>query len=177
MNILLDMDGVLKDFVSAAIRANGYCFSHDDVNQWSLWEIAGATSLEFWANINGDEGFWSSMAEYDWWIELIEMVNAVDPNFSFCTTPSHCPSAASGKLSWLQSHFGPKFGNYVLTPQKHLLARPANLLIDDSDSNVKDFRAAGGNAILFPQPWNANRELVGDRLGYVRQELAKGGAA
>jgi hypothetical protein len=59
----------------------------------------------------------------------------------------------------------------MLGPNKTLLANPRVLLIDDADSNYTKFRAAGGEAVLFPQLWNANAGHTESKLTYLRQEL------
>ena len=63
------------------------------------------------------------------------------------------------------------FRRYALTPQKHLLAGPNRILIDDNDRNIEAFRAAGGIGILFPQPWNANHESQTNKTAYVQECL------
>ncbi|MFO0916509.1 MAG: hypothetical protein U0795_26370 [Pirellulales bacterium] len=65
---------------------------------------------------------------------------------------------------------GKRFSDFLLGSPMELLAGPRRVLIGDSDAKVAAFRAAGGEAILFPQPWNANR-AVKDRLGYVKAQL------
>jgi hypothetical protein len=47
-----------------------------------------------------------------------------------------------------------KFRDYVITPQKHLLANEGALLVDDHPTMINAFRAFGGQAMLFPQAWN-----------------------
>jgi 5'(3')-deoxyribonucleotidase len=44
----------------------------------------------------------------------------------------------------------------VFTSHKELLADDDSCLIDDDEKNIKAFREAGGNALLFPQPWNGH---------------------
>lgn len=171
LNILLDMDGVIVDFVSAAIEANGFRFRHDDVDRLNIQEIGGVSAIQFWQAIDDSYGFWESLELYPWAKNLIDLVKDFDRDWSFCTTPSNSPMSTKGKHEWLREYIGSDFKRFVFTPQKQLLARPTNLLIDDSDSNVERFLDAGGQAILFPQPWNKNRDLVNDRVGFVRDEI------
>ena len=69
------------------------------------------------------------------------------------------PSACAGKLLWLQEHVGVNCRDFVLTPQKHLLAAPGTVLIDDDLGNCQRFTEHGGAALAFPQHWNGR---VGD---------------
>ena len=67
---------------------------------------------------------------------------------------------------------GRRFRDFLVGPQKHLLARKGHLLIDDTDATVDAFHASGGSAILFPQVWNRNFG-VEDRMVYVGAELRR----
>jgi len=72
----------------------------------------------------------------------------------------------------LQDRFGDGFQDYILTREKHLLARKGAVLIDDSDANVDAFNRGGGRGILFPQVWNSKYRLAGqDPVEYVLNEV------
>jgi hypothetical protein len=60
-----------------------------------------------------------------------------------------------GKNSWIRIMFGPDI-KVSYTSEKHLLAGPGRLLIDDSPRNCERFAMFGGAALLFPRPWNAH---------------------
>ena len=62
--------------------------------------------------------------------------------------------------------------DFMIGTQKYLLAKPDVVLIDDQHKNIDLFREHGGQAILFPQPWNENYAIT-DRIGYVKSELEK----
>ena len=72
------------------------------------------------------------------------------------TTPVEDPESLAGKLEWIHKYF-PEWMHrqYLMGPQKHLLAGPGSLLIDDSEENVEKFRQHDGQAILVPRPWNS----------------------
>ena len=191
MHYLLDMDGVIANFVDAAIKAHGQYCEHDDITQWDIADLWGITDSRFWEVINPETSkpfsqnptlwnlhssrvgrcirFWSEIKPYEWMDTVIESISR--STWSICTSPSKSPYSTSGKVEWLQFHFGRDFRDFVITSQKHLLAGPSKCLIDDSDKNVELFREHGGQAILFPQPWNANRDKIGDRMGYLNGQL------
>ncbi len=60
---------------------------------------------------------------------------------------------------------------------KSLLAGPYRILVDDHDENVRMFRALGGQAVLWPQPWNAMHgpkwAEPKAKFSYVREELLR----
>jgi hypothetical protein len=59
----------------------------------------------------------------------------------------------------------------LIGPRKHFACRPTTLLVDDGDHNVREWRAAGGPAILVPRPWNTNHDLADDPMMYVHHRF------
>jgi len=174
-HVFVDLDGVLVDFASAACRLHGRPdlpegdFAAWPRGEWRMSKVLGVTDGEFWAAIDGlGEPYWRDLAPYPWVRDLLALLPCP---FTIATSPSNLPQCAAGKVVWMRRHLGRGFRDFLIGPQKHLLARPDTLLIDDNDKKVREFREAGGLAILFPQPWNANHARTGDRLGYVAREL------
>ena len=177
LQILLDMDGVLVNFVKAASAAHGRPYEPEKITQFSMAELWGLSVPEFWKPLVGQQ-FWADMEPYPWASELLAALREIAP-VTICTAPSidyHCCGA---KREWLHQHFGIKSSDVVLANKKWLLAAPNHLLIDDSDRKVKQFKNAGGRAIIFPQPWNECAELSGAHAWRLVVEQAKvfGGAA
>jgi 5'(3')-deoxyribonucleotidase len=175
--ILCDLDGVIVDFVGGSCALHGR--SPDEINwdadAWSYWNRLNISSEDFWGAIDRKgPAFWAGLECYPWAAELvIECNRAVgSENVYACTSPSSDPSSAAGKVQWMKYRtvsFKPR--NYIITPHKHLLANEHTLLIDDSDANVQAFMAAGGLAVLVPQPWNTNAMHIEDRLGYIKASI------
>lgn len=180
---LLDMDGVIADFVTRSLDVARIPLIHDQVTEWAYFE-KHMDQNEFWTRIELDNDFWVSLKRYDWAWDLGNELQSIAP-VVFCSTPSRDARAAQQKIQWLRDHgfMGPNESRYFLVGHapskdghkfgKNMLAHPETVLIDDSDANVRDFIADGGQAILFPQPWNVNRDKVADRLGYVQSEIAR----
>lgn len=171
--IYLDIDGVCNSIFAAWLRANG-CKIESDAD----WPIRGSGSVvrachlllsrqgvseadmpdcdTFWSNC-GYEVFADAPPSAECFGLLrysVELVGVQD--VFFCTKPSRNPQSAAGKLEWIRRNAPPQMQQqYHLTAHKYDLARPTRLLIDDSQDNVDEFRAAGGRAILWPRPWNA----------------------
>jgi 5'(3')-deoxyribonucleotidase len=164
---LLDIDGVLADFVTDALRVHGK--DGHAVTHWNFYEDFGMTLADFWPAIDAEgEAFWLNLKPYPWFDNLISIVSEY-ASFSLSTTPSPCSSCHSGKHLWIQKHFGGRFANYMMGADKHLMAKPGVVLIDDNEENVGKFIAHGGVAILFPQPWNRHRGI--DPIQHVTDSL------
>ena len=175
-HVFLDMDGVLTDFIGAALRAHGRSefLEHWPPGERDAPKALGISRRQFWSAIDAQgSDFWAELDPYPWVGELLQRVEAVAP-FSVLTAPSLSPSSLKGKVRWMYEHFpgskGRRFRDFLIGPQKHLLARPGHLLIDDTGATVDAFRANGGQAILFPQAWNSNH-AVDDRMAYVASAL------
>lgn len=166
-HILVDIDGVLADFVADALRVHGR--EGHSVTHWNFFEDFPMTLSDFWRGIDGEgEDFWLNLKAYDWMDSLLSIVGEYG-DFTLATTPSLSHHCCSGKRLWIQKHFGQRFTKYMIGGQKHLMAKPGVVLIDDNDDNVKKFADCGGAAILFPQPWNANRGM--EPISHVTHSL------
>ncbi len=174
-HILLDMDGVIADFMGAILELHG---QRELADKWPDGEadyagVLGMTKDEFWKPVDGLGGrFWAGFPPYPWLNELLALLRETAP-FTISTSPSRSAACASAKVEWLREHFQePLYMDFMIGTQKYLLAKPDVVLIDDQHKNIDKFREHGGQAILFPQPWNSNFAIT-DRIGYVRSELEK----
>jgi 5'(3')-deoxyribonucleotidase len=170
------MDGVLTDFVSAALRLHG---RPGALHDWPRGErdipkMLNLTRTQYWKLIDAQGAdFWASLEPFSWFGELVALAREFAP-VTVLTSPSLAPSCLEGKVRWLYAHFpkekGRHFSDFLIGNQKHLLAQPGRVLVDDAEANVEAFRSAGGQAILFPQVWNENYAIE-DRLKYVKTDL------
>jgi hypothetical protein len=177
--IFLDLDGVLADWATAAIRAH----NRDPKLVLELWpagvyemaDVIGISGNALWRPIDaaGAE-FWAELEPLPWMFDLFKACTTIAPT-TILTSPSKHVSCPGGKTAWLQRHFGSSFRNYLIGPDKAACARRGAVLIDDRDDGCKAFEAAGGHAVVFPQPWNTEHAVVPwtDRVGPVGYVLAK----
>lgn len=174
--ILLDLDGVVADFHKEAFKRRGKNFYEMeregyDFSNWNIWADLGLTESDFygWLEQEG-ANFWASLEFTPYGLELYNFCKARAKTY-FVTAPTLDSDSAKGKVQWIRRHFGRFFNMYVITPHKHLLAKPNTILIDDSDTNIKKFSAAGGKTILFPRQWNENRDNYSIALQYTQMLL------
>jgi hypothetical protein len=179
------MDGVIADFFGAALALWDFPPEQYPVNEWEIADVLGISVTEFWDRINATPDFWLGIKPFPWMKMLLDGIEATGIDWTIATSPSRDPGCLSQKVHWLRLHLGKKFTGYMVGSRKFLMANPRNLLIDDNDANVDNFRAHGGKAILFPALWNsrhAEREhaaattiselwyMIGS--GYEPEELA-----
>ena len=150
--VLLDSDGVLSDFVSAAIKAHGHDATHESVTSWNFYEGWGLNDEQFWSKCKGKE-FWQSIEPYPWATEFYSRLAKMFDVY-ICTAPAEDDECFAGKLDWYKRVLGVGMNRVVFARNKWLLANPLRLLIDDSPKNVSEFQNNSGMSIGFKQPWN-----------------------
>lgn len=171
---LLDMDGVLCDFVGHACALHG---RPELVGAWpagayDMHTVLGVSSGAFWRKISATPDFWRTIPPYPWYLDLFALVREYGYMPVIATAPSLDPRTAAGKVAWIQEKLGTDFRNYFIGAKKHMLAAPGRVLIDDSEHQIDAFEElCPGGAITFPRPWNQMHALSADPLAYVRERL------
>jgi hypothetical protein len=147
--IFLDMDGVLVDFDEQFKELTG---------QYPKDYEATHTIEEFWDEIdNAGVGFWRGMK----WMPGGEALYNRTSQFDhvLLSSPSRSEVSKIGKHLWRRD----KTPNTKLILSRSYLkknyAAPNHILIDDRESNIKQWRDAGGIGILYKSAEQVNKEL------------------
>lgn len=175
--VFIDLDGVLVDFMPAALRASGYGRFFErrpDIRGEDAWRVdellPGCSKQEFWSRLDSAE-FWRDLEILPHAHQIVEAARAVGRTV-FLTSPNHNTGCCEGKLQWIRHHFPELQDSFVLTRQKELLAGPGRYLIEDHDPYLARFREHGGDGFLVPALWNSRwREAEQNSNWFV--ELAR----
>lgn len=170
-HILLDMDGVIADFLSATLKLFDFPIDRYPANEWDIEKVLGISVSDMWGTIDRNPSFWRDLKPYPWKDALIGFLNDLEIPWSICTSPARNPQCAAQKVEWMREHISPNFTDYQIGKAKYLLANPRHLLIDDSNANCATFIAHGGEAVLFPQRWN-DLHHVADGFAFVTRAVA-----
>jgi hypothetical protein len=153
--LYVDMDGVLVDFMKGA-------------EQYFHVSITTIAPKDFTALWEGPKGWRQLMKDWPtFWMDLdvnagfSQLWKIVRPHHPAILTaiPTGWPSSAVGKRIWCTRHLQ-NWGHHpdeefhaVDRPQKRQFARQAdgtpNLLIDDFDKNIAEWKSAGGLGLLY----------------------------
>jgi hypothetical protein len=178
--ILIDLDDVLNHFTMHALRMLG-CFAREHEFPVEVgYNIAAAynhltggsvSAFDFWHRLPLE--VWDDMPRRDevkWLLPLCEKLVGRE-NVIICTASLGHPGHYSGKMRWIYKNLPNWTHRQVsITSMKHAYARPGCLLIDDSQANIKKFRATrDGQAILVPRPWNRLNHY--NAKGFVKMAL------
>jgi 5'(3')-deoxyribonucleotidase len=165
MRMLVDMDGVLDDFVKEVLarwnELNGTAFTHDQIDMWHMEEVLGEDRYGISASVYIDrwmcepdffeflEPIPGAVAGFNRLMELGEVVVAS----TISTAAEHC---YDGKRAWLRRYLPHwPIKNFIALHRKELL--DADCLIDDGTHNIQAWLDAGKqNAILYDAPYNRN---------------------
>jgi 5'(3')-deoxyribonucleotidase len=175
MIVLMDMDGVLVDFVGGICRAHGREWPYHDrknLGEYDTAKVIGMAPEKFWRPCNRQE-FWEQL---EWTEDGTEILDAAEKllgpeNVYLLTSPTISAGAYAGKFAWVEQNLPHYKRRLLMGACKHLCALEGTVLVDDSDKNVEDFRRAGGEAILVPRPWNANYECSTFAAQWVKGSL------
>lgn len=157
MEILMDMDGVLVDFLTPALALHKVKNPYENPlhkGNWNTHEILGMTMEEFLAPMS--ISFWANL---DWTHDGRSILKQFEGREICLLSNAITPTAMVGKLKWIEKHL-PEFRNkYLFGPAKHFAGSPKRMLVDDSDRNIKEYKAKGFPAILVPRPWNSLHKI------------------
>lgn len=161
MKLLLDMDGVVVDFVTGYFSMIGKKY-----DRWKpgVWDIQEATGHEMDENLLTTE-FWANLP---WMQDGPIILKTLEREFgseNICILSSchvrRVGDACAGKIKWILKHMNSYHERYLFGPNKSFCSHRDSVLVDDRDENVNKFRAEGGRAILIPRIWNSAHPRVG----------------
>jgi len=180
--IYLDMDGVLVNFTLSAMKLyvdNQAVIAHM-METWPngkrVHDIVGVHKDMFWRKVN-EKGvmFWSSMIQYPWCSQLVTLAQRF-ARVVILSSPARGGESAMGKIQWIEKNLNELSREFILTPKKHKcrLAKPGDVLIDDTAETCSSWTNHGGDAILFPRPWNNHPDWCNPMQAVIRQLGALG---
>ncbi len=163
--VLLDVDGVLGDLPSCAIRwINGHSplsnVTLDMVHEHDILKCLGLDALqERFDRWCIDTELCRDMPVYpgakDFVRELRSFAEIVVVTSPYAAVPNWCHH----RINWLAEHFGIPKRDVIFAKRKELVA--GDVLIDDKLSNVEAYCAAQpGLGIVFDRPWNQGTSHV-----------------
>lgn len=130
--LFLDMDGVFADLIGECQR-RGINVN----NPHTLWK--GINSIE--------ESMFGLLPKLSWADDLWNMTKHYNP--TFLTGDPKMEIHRKAKVEWLKRHFD--YDDIIIHPSKlkQEYAGNGNVLIDDSDRNINNWKNAGGVGVLF----------------------------
>jgi phosphoglycolate phosphatase-like HAD superfamily hydrolase len=182
MRIVLDVDGVLADFVSSALRVinemaqrealPGYDvspYTPDDVRQWEIESLLPKRfHTELFDRLSAP-GFCASIEPYPSALAVVDALRATGHDVAIATSPLKGSTTwIAERTAWLQRYWGEIEIHH--THDKRGVR--GDIFVDDKPSHVLDWQNANpmSRAFLLDRPYN--RSAIGlTRLSYFRDLL------
>lgn len=151
-NVFCDLDGVLVDFVDGYKKLTGIDISGKFVSDEKFWKPIDDEGYNFWINLN-----WTKDGKLLW--EYIKLYKPI-----ILSAPSEKDSSKKGKKDWVKREL-PNV-ELILCPakEKKQYATFNSILIDDMESNIKDWNNSGGIGILHTNTKNTIQKLQSLKL-------------
>ena len=187
LQIALDVDGVLADFSTGALRVveevTGKRFVPADITAWDFTKVLGLSASEASAvkkAIGGKRGFAAALAPYSHARQGVRRLRELGE--VFCVTSPWDSNTwwCSERESWLALHFGIDRVHHASDKSTY----EADVFVDDKSSHVRDWLSAwpGRTAVFWRTPhntseavpWGAHSTGSWDALYEIAREAALG---
>ena len=156
--ILVDVDGVLADFVSEVLdfinNEHKLNLTHQHVTEFHIQKCFSAYWNESTDKFINSSGFASRLKILPGAQESIEELRKEGHKILFVTSPLAAnPTWCYDRFEWLSKHFGVTWKDVIFAHQKcHVQGAT---LIDDRFKSIKEWSSFNKKtSILFEQPWN-----------------------
>jgi 5'(3')-deoxyribonucleotidase len=188
--ILLDLDGVIVDFVRSAMTLHNVTYKGEEDYPvscgWDVVEACNAMRKKQWKgyltllsdrafwDMCGTETFWASLSPYPGALEFVkDLSDLFDPErIVIATSATDHPGTLAGKYRWIKNHLPKWKRRYMVGTPKWALANQQSLLIDDSERNISQFVVEGGAAVIVPRPWNSYK-FTGSPYAMILEETER----
>lgn len=150
--VIIDVDGVLRDFVGSLVRVYLREYPGHQVKPVNSRKLEDFFPIKEKIYPFMDETFaWEILAEADPYPESIDVLRTWEKEFEIVIATTQPLSGRAPTFYWLGKHRVPCDEIHV-TAEKQLLSGVA--LLDDFVDNLEKFAATGRLAVCLDRPWN-----------------------
>jgi 5'(3')-deoxyribonucleotidase len=172
-DILLDMDGVLCDFMGRVFdvyaERHGRRYTTEEIKAHDLAQSVGRHVYSVMSGIFNEPGFFLSIKPYPGALDVVNEVIDAGHHVEVCSSPTVITDkkghrkinglVAHEKVEWISAHLPRLAGQVTITKNKWLVK--GDFLIDDADYNIEAWCRAhpAGMGLVVSQPWNRSMVL------------------
>jgi len=156
--LLLDVDGVLADFLAPSLsilaRLSGRTYVYDDFKTWDIFDTVPREFEKPFFDAVNQPGWCRSLPVYEGAVAGVRPLIEVTDLYVVTSPMNHVPTWMFEREGWLQEHFGVHHKRVVHTSAKFLCL--GDVLVDDRPANIEAWEAEhpGGLGLLWDQPYN-----------------------
>ena len=160
MRVLIDMDGVLCDFVGQCIKYSKEYFGEDRITPY-IPTFSQPQAINWLRRFYAYPNFFETMDPIPGAIEGIRELMQKHECFIVTAPAKKHPDAYKGKHLWLEQYIPEMINRLFITPLKYMVR--GDYLIDDLPKNLNAFPS---KTICYNQPYNQAPELFHKPLDY-----------
>jgi 5'(3')-deoxyribonucleotidase len=153
--ILIDVDGVVAEFLEAVFDAVGTNKDPEELKQWNFFSMLSKDEGKVAEKVLEDPAFWATLPIKDHAQDAVKFLKNVGHKIVWVTSPwESCFGWDVARRRWIREHFGDD--DIVITKSKEHVK--GDVLIDDKPANVEAWQKAHpqGRALLFRAHYNDN---------------------
>lgn len=159
--VLLDCDGVLADFIGAALtivaEVTGRTCAREDVDRFDFAAALKLTPDEkraVYAPISDREGWWSRLPVMPGARDGVDRLRAVADVYVVTSPWNSCRTWHHEREAWLRHYFDLPAKHLIVTAAKHVCA--GDVFVDDRTDTLIEWNAANplGLAVQWQTPHN-----------------------
>jgi len=154
MNWILDVDGVLADFIGHLLSVLGSPLEPSDLTRWDFWDDLG-DQKQAALDLSKDPVFWLTLPQVKGAAEGIKAIRAKGYDITFVTSPwLPCKEWHAARLEWLRKNFDIDADDVLVGAKKHMVM--ADVFTDDRIENVRSWQQAHPDkiSVLFKTAQN-----------------------
>jgi 5'(3')-deoxyribonucleotidase len=157
--VLLDVDGVLADFVAGYLQlvcdVTGLRFQHENVTEFRIGRALGLTADDDRAVANGiTQGWCAGLDPIPGAVDGYKKLSAIADVYIVTSPWNKCPTWTYEREQWLAKHFGIPHARVLHGSAKHLVR--GDVLVDDKTETCVKWRDEHPDktVVLWESPWN-----------------------
>ena len=165
--VYLDLDGVLADFNRGVAEVFDLPYPESGLLGYGwmyymhLWERMSVE--EYLDRLAKEKDFWANLLPFPWYRDIPNWLDWKQLDWAFLSSTTNHWKSYSGKVQWVQTNYGkdylPKL--ILLLENKSRIARPGDILVDDSEKNCQEWVRAGGLAFHWQEYAAGNPQVIG----------------
>lgn len=154
MKLLLDVDGVVADFIGSLLETINSKLQPSDIKEWGFLEILPSDERAKAEAVLKKPSFWRNLPLLDGAKEGVQELRDRGFEITWLTSPwESCPGWDRARTEWVHHHFDERDPVIVRKDKEKV---DGDVFIDDKPDNIEKWQKAHPNkkAFIFDAPYN-----------------------
>lgn len=189
LTIAWDIDDVLNELEREWFKSwkfeHPQCeVSYENLTKNPPYELLGVSKEEYLASLDKFRlNKYSELKSIPEVLEWFKKYGDKCRHIALTSTPLVTAPLSAGWViknygAWIRTfHFIPSYRQGVIIPEydktkgEYLISNKADMLVEDSEENIKSTRETGVEGVIFPRPWNNGKGSIEEMLLKINKLL------